>query len=175
MEKDCLHCGNKFSKKQVHSTKYWEKAKYCSRKCSLYYTSKNLSRGSSKGKKLKISPEGLAKKKLLASGSNNYFWKGGVSDLKRQIINLHEYRHWRSSVYSRDNYTCQTCLEKGGELECHHINAFSKILKQNNITSTEEALECSELWNINNGQTLCKDCHKNTPNYGTRATLQHIY
>jgi hypothetical protein len=25
--------------------------------------------------------------------------------------------------------------------------------------STEESLQCEELWNINNGQTLCESCH----------------
>lgn len=33
----------------------------------------------------------------------------------------------------------------------------------------EDALKCVELFNINNGQALCKECHKNTDTYGVNA------
>ena len=51
-------------------------------------------------------------------------------------------------------------------LECHHIKPFSIILSDNNITSINDALKCNELFDINNGQTLCKECHKKTDSYG---------
>ncbi len=31
---------------------------------------------------------------------------------------------------------------------------------ENNITSFEQALKCLKLWDINNGRTLCLNCHK---------------
>lgn len=34
-------------------------------------------------------------------------------------------------------------------------------MSENNITTVEEAINCDELWNINNGQTLCYSCHRN--------------
>jgi len=43
--------------------------------------------------------------------------------------------------------------------------AFSKILFEYTIRTFEEALACSELWNINNGETLCVECHKETDTY----------
>jgi len=42
---------------------------------------------------------------------------------------------------------------------------FSDIINNNNITTMEAALECSELWNLNNGITLCEDCHNKTKGY----------
>ncbi len=40
--------------------------------------------------------------------------------------------------------------------DTEYINA---ILKENNITSLDQALNCQELWDISNGITLCKKCH----------------
>jgi len=70
------------------------------------------------------------------------------------------YRQWRSDIFTRDDFTCQECGQRGGHLEAHHIKQLSKILQFYEITTLEEALNCAELWNINNGITLCKECHK---------------
>ena len=98
-------------------------------------------------------------------GSKNYFWKGGISFLTKRIRHLYKYRQWKSDVFTRDNFICQECDKRGGYLEAHHIKAFSKIIEENNIKTLEEALNCDELWNINNGITLCLDCHTKTDNY----------
>ena len=57
-----------------------------------------------------------------------------------------EYKQWRKSVFERDNYTCQACGEKGGRLQAHHIKQW--------------ALYPKERYNVANGVTLCKKCHK---------------
>jgi hypothetical protein len=92
------------------------------------------------------------------------FWKGGISDLTRSlrqiIAGTFEYRQWRSDVFQRDDYICQHCREKGGKLNADHLKEFQKILLEYNIKNKEEALLCEELWNINNGRTLCESCHK---------------
>ena len=53
---------------------------------------------------------------------------------------------WKNAVFSRDNFTCQVCGQYGGELNVHHIKSFRDYpeLRQD----------------INNGMTLCKNCHK---------------
>lgn len=35
-----------------------------------------------------------------------------------------------------------------------------KIQEENNIKTLEDAENCEELWNINNGRTLCRNCHR---------------
>ena len=57
-----------------------------------------------------------------------------------------EYYHWRQKVYERDNYTCICCgYNKGKKLNAHHLNGYDNFKDQRT--------------DINNGVTLCKDCH----------------
>ena len=44
-----------------------------------------------------------------------------------------------------------------------HLSAL--IIRENNINTAEGALACKELWDINNGITLCLECHKQTDTY----------
>lgn len=94
------------------------------------------------------------------SGTNRYNWKGGITPLNQKIRHSFEYRQWRSDIFTRDEFTCQECGQIGGELNAHHIKSFSYIIQKYEITTIEEALRCEELWNINNGITLCKECHR---------------
>lgn len=118
-----------------------------------------------KGNKLKYQ-QGRQGYWLGKKGSKSPNWKNGKTDLRRMIESLFEYRQWRSDIFTRDNFTCQKCTKRGGKLNAHHIKAFSKIISENNIKTVEQALNCEELWNINNGETLCEECHKQTDNYG---------
>lgn len=93
------------------------------------------------------------------SGEKSSSWKGGVTPLYLQIRHHFKTRQWSSDCFHRDDFTCQNCLNRGGKLHCHHIKYFSQIIKEYNIKTLEEAINCEELWDINNGVTLCKKCH----------------
>lgn len=80
--------------------------------------------------------------------------------LHRQLRNVVEYRQWRSDIFTRDNFTCQSCAKRGGDIHAHHIKEFWKIIEENNLRDLKESLSCAELWNLNNGVTLCPPCHK---------------
>jgi len=126
----------------------------------LYPPKTGMKRGSKELKEylsLKLRGRNIGEK-----GSN---WQGGKTKLNRIIRDRFEYHQWVSFVMTRDNWTCQTCNKRGCYLEVHHIKAFSLIIKDNNIHTIEEALNCKELWDITNGLTLCKECHKQTENY----------
>lgn len=109
------------------------------------------------------------KPNLKLRGVNNPAYKGNKSSSRLRIIinGMPEYSIWRSRVFQRDNWTCQTC-GKRGKLDPHHIIAVSKIIKVNNLLNVEDSRNCKELWNIDNGVTLCRECHKLTSNYGHR-------
>ena len=114
----------------------------------------------SKGKKCPQISEGRI-------GNKNPNWKGGITPLRNQIYKSIQYKQWRSNVFMRDDWTCQTCGTKSsGNFQPHHTpKSFSEILEKNKIKTLKQALRCKELWDINNGITLCKDCHKLTYNY----------
>lgn len=78
-------------------------------------------------------------------GEDHWSWRGGITSENNKIRSSVEYIEWRSSVFRRDNYTCR-CCNSSGNLQAHHIKNFSdnKDLR----------------FDINNGVTLCKDCHK---------------
>jgi len=93
-------------------------------------------------------------------GEKSRNWKGGLTPLALTIRHSFEYRQWRSDIFTKDNFICQKCGQLGGRLNAHHIKPFASILQYYEITTLEESLECDELWNINNGITLCKECHR---------------
>lgn len=103
-------------------------------------------------------------KKGQMRGERVYGWKGGITPLTKKIRHCYKYIKWKSQVFERDNWTCQTCGKRGCTLEVHHIKSFSQIFKENNIKTFEDAIKCSKFWDVSNGVTLCKDCHNLTKN-----------
>ena len=88
------------------------------------------------------------KKKLSEGkrGSKCHLWSGGVTKENKLIRSGYEYREWRMMVFGRDNFTCQECGKRGCYLNAHHIKHFAK--------HPELRFE------VDNGITLCKECHK---------------
>ena len=89
-----------------------------------------------------------------------------ITPLNKQLRECFQYRQWRSDVFTKNDFTCQICGIRGGKIVADHIKPFSLILAENNIKTFEEGLECEELWNINNGRTLCEKCHWDTDTFG---------
>jgi hypothetical protein len=108
------------------------------------------------------------KAKIRASalrGDKCHLWRGGITPLSEFIRKSLQYKKWMNACMKRDNWSCCTCHQRGGDLHVHHIKLFSDILKNNMIKTREQARLCEQLWNINNGVTLCEGCHDLTHNY----------
>lgn len=123
----------------------------------------------SKGKTWKI---GKIIKRPNSTGERNHNWKGGKTKLSQKIRTSAEYSFWRKQIFERDDYTCQHCgrrNKKGDKviIEADHIYPLYKLIDDFNITNINGAISCQELWDINNGRTLCRECHKKTDSYGT--------
>lgn len=91
----------------------------------------------------------------------SHFWKGGVTQFRKNLRNCFLFVEWRDNVFNRDDYTCLNCGLRGNGvyLHAHHIKPFSDILNEYNITTLDKAIACNQLWDIDNGVTLCKKCH----------------
>ncbi len=123
-----------------HSAPHSEATK---EKCRIASTGKKHSIES----RIKISVNG-------ARGDKNINWKGGVTKESETIRKSVEYKLWREAVFQRDNFTCQECGEKesvSGKLNAHHVKPFSLF--------PELRLA------IDNGKTLCYECHQKTDTY----------
>ena len=90
-------------------------------------------------------------KKLSLSHIGQKAWNKGLQTSKtkkwyHRLRKTKKYYEWRIAVFERDNYTCQICNTRGGYLEPHHIVSIKEDKKKALV--------------INNGMTLCKECHK---------------
>lgn len=112
---------------------------------------RELSKGNQNAKGYKHTDEWKKKAGERQRGKRHYNWKGGKSRDKHTTF---QYRQWRSDVFQRDNWVCQTCGERGIYLEAHHIKSWSQYPKLR--------------YELNNGVALCKECHKLTDNYKGR-------
>jgi len=107
-------------------------------------------------------------------GERNPKYIDGRTPLTISIKNTEEYKEWRESIFKRDDYTCQECGKYGGYLEAHHIKRFSIIfgeflkeyiqfsLVEDKETLLRIATTYKPFWDLNNGETLCEDCHNLT-------------
>jgi hypothetical protein len=85
-----------------------------------------------------------------------HLYKGGITKKHLLIRSSLEYKLWRKAVYERDKYTCVLCGEFGkNNLEADHIKPFSLFPEL--------------VFDVNNGRTLCIDCHKQTDTYALKV------
>ena len=137
-------------------------SKFCSRACCLRHISKDNDIQLKRRQKLKGKPGNKNKRSddtrlkisLSQRGEKHWNWKGGISPLNNSLRSCIEFKEWRRKVFSRDNYTCVLCNYTGNKLEADHIKSFAKY----------QLLR----FDVDNGRTLCKKCHSETPNYKGR-------
>ena len=106
-----------------------------------------------RGKKLSL--EFRKKISMAKLGDKNPQWKGGITPVHKTIRRSTEFKEWRKSVFERDNYTCQECGVRGGTLHPDHIKPFAYYPELR--------------FSLDNGRTLCVDCHKKTDTWGNKG------
>lgn len=124
----------------------------------------------------KFSKESIEKMIKSKTGKHRKFKnpRNNKTKIDKLIRSLFEYKQWRSQCFERDKWTCQTCGARGIYVTVHHIKSLHKIIVDNEINNIQGAAKCQELWDINNGVTLCEKCHSLTDNYRGRGIIKKI-
>jgi 5-methylcytosine-specific restriction endonuclease McrA len=162
-EKICVICGKPFSRRGKKKFT----AKCCSRECcNKYKKGKSFWKKENSvkvlikclcGKEFLTFPSAVKKgnkycswecSKRFNRGENFWKWKGGTKSERDRQYHSEEYQNWRIGVFTRDGFKCVECGKIGGELNAHHIKARS--------------LYPELVFDVNNGITLCLECHKKT-------------
>lgn len=138
--------------------------KFCSRKC---YWRRLKGKTVLSGTTFQLGQEPIKHKKNCVcfrcsplKGEKNRSWKGGITSKNQKLRNSREYRQWRSSVFRSDNWTCQDCGIRGVYLNADHIKPWCYFPELR--------------FELSNGRTLCKDCHKKTDTFGWKMQTYQL-
>lgn len=159
--KTCSYCSKEFL-----TTQFRKNQQFCSLKCGTDFRSGvnhplwNGGKPKCKkcGKIIRWNREycgGCYKKE------NHHWWKGGITKEGILIRTSTPYKKWRTNILERDNYTCQICFKRGGNLQVDHIKPFA-LFPELRLT-------------LSNGRTLHKDCHKKTDSYLNNRIKREAY
>lgn len=177
MQKKCKYC-NKILLRKVRSSgrkessPHFEARKFCDKQCYGSYSSplrkgvRVHDGGFKKGNiyglihgvehRFKIGHKSNHKR---PSGEKHYNWKGGITPLNEKLRKSKRYSDWRVAVFIRDGRKCVWCGSTKN-IEADHIKPFS--------TYPEFRFD------INNGRTLCHECHLMTDTYAGRLNSGNL-
>jgi 5-methylcytosine-specific restriction endonuclease McrA len=91
-------------------------------------------------------------------GERHPNWRGGITPINLRIRVSKEFKLWRKAIFERDNYTCVWCGKRGKLIHADHIKPFSLFPELR--------------FALDNGRTLCFDCHKKTSTFAGRSRLR---
>jgi len=130
--KICEWCGKEYYARRNHINR----SKFCSIMCRNLNNAKNN------------------------SGEKHWNFKG-YAELYNAIRSCNKMYNWKYEVFVEADFKDEFTGIRCHNLHAHHIKPFEDIVKDNNITTFEEAMACDELWDKNNGIALSEDNHQN--------------
>lgn len=168
----CIHCGRKIViKKSVFKRR---KVYFCSIKCrsehgrvehtckfcgKRYRTFKSYVRDGRKYCSRRCMAE---HRKILYLGVLNPHFKDGAAKIGKKMRRLARYLKWRKDLFARDKNTCQMCYNTFDSkyLDAHHKIRLWTLLRD--YLKKEIDFNDEYFYSLDNGQTLCKECHRKT-------------
>ena len=159
IEVECKDCGKKWIKR-FDSIPQWEGRCFHCARIVVANRPEMKAVSSANGKKMMLKynkhlPNARIFTSEMVSGEKSNHWKGGITPENLKIRQSKEYKDWRTAVFQRDDYTCQECKGKGYTLHADHIKPFAYFPELRLV--------------IDNGRTLCADCHRKTFTYGKKV------
>lgn len=155
MKCKCYICGKEFNRKPASIRR--AKHPTCSNECreklkvkgmvkvKCCVCGKEMERRASR---LAIRPNPVCSKECRAILNHNIHYDDSIPNEIRQTDRnlIPQNRVFINSVMERDDYTCQVCHSKGGDLAVHHLNGYN--------------WDVDNRYNPDNGVTLCERCHR---------------
>lgn len=92
------------------------------------------------------------RKKMSEAGKIRWFGHEDKRKESKKIRDSFEYQEWRKAVFKRDDFTCVICKKTNCYLEADHIKPFARFPELR--------------FSIENGRTLCIECHRKTETWG---------
>jgi hypothetical protein len=153
MQKECLKevickdCGKKWMQR-IYVFKKW---KGRCRKCAMKELGKRPEQRKriSENSKRQVLRQGGIPNAVKFTGQKGCLaphWIDGRTPENVRERHSKKYFDWRKQVFVRDGFKCQICEKVGGKLNAHHICEWHKYKDLR--------------FAIDNGITLCEDCHK---------------
>jgi len=99
----------------------------------------------------------MSKSKLNKKANLSNAWRGGKTSERKLALSSIQYKELKKEALKRDCYKCQLC-SSNKKLELHHVKEWCNYPDLR--------------YDITNVQILCKECHKKTDNYATKAILK---
>lgn len=83
--------------------------------------------------------------------------------LRKEIESMPAYENWKQRVFEKfGGRRCMKCGSTENIEVDHRYKSFYSIINKYGIINKDQAYECVELWDIENGAPLCKKCHDKT-------------
>jgi len=163
----CEHCGVVFKAYIYNVKRGW--GHYCSTSCSKKGNKNRTGQTFTKDQRERISKtlKGQYSSGKLVSpfakmpvlyGKDAPNWRGGATVKASRARMSFEYKKWRYAVLKRDRHRCVVCGVNDGKLQADHVKSFSKFPELR--------------FDVSNGRTLCIPCHRETANYGAKASTR---
>lgn len=171
-------CSLTSNKRPQCSKEYWDKEKKNKHSLSIKYSDsyqmgiKNRDTSGSNNSMFNKKHSIETRKKMSASrtgktGENSTAWKGGKLSMTRRIKEFQFNNGWYRKIYERDNFQCCKCTSKN-KIEVHHKKPIKTIIDEikqffkddNQLYSHLIKLDIILDVNLENGITLCRECHK---------------
>lgn len=93
-------------------------------------------------------------------GETSPSWQGGITGWQNKIRTSSQYLDWKKSILERDERKCVDC-GANDDLQVDHIKPFAYFPELR--------------FELSNGRTLCRECHKLTGTWGVKLRWIHTH
>ena len=164
-------------KKKLIGKKLSDKHKEEIRKTTLEYYKNNPDKKKIHAKYLLDASKTRWKRYKKDLRDGKYKYEELKNKAKTFLSNSKEMKEWKNKVLKRDNFKCVSC-DSEIDLNIDHIKKFSFLIdEQKEIIENgefEKLLKINSFWDINNGRTLCIDCHRMTFTFGPSRKIKQM-